>query len=45
MKAEKAKPAKGKEVKPVTKAYTTKYTAKTTNHSNSTNSGRKTIDR
>ena len=45
VKAEKAKPAKGKEVKPVTKAYTTKHTAKTTNHSNSTNSGRKTIDR
>ena len=45
VKAEKAKPAKGKEVKPVTKASTTKHTAKTTNHSNSTNSGRKTIDR
>ena len=45
VKAEKAKAAKGKEVKPVTKASTTKHTAKATNHSNSTNSGRKTIDR
>ena len=45
VKTEKAKPSKGKEVKPVTKASTTKYTAKATNHSNSTNSGRKTIDR
>mgnify|MGYP000941153848 FL=1 len=45
VKAEKAKPAKGKEVKPVTKASITKHTAKATNHSNSTNSGRKTIDR
>ena len=45
VKAEQAKPAKGKEVKPVTKASTTKHTAKATNHSNSTNSGRKTIDR
>lgn len=45
MKAEKAKPAKGKEVKPVTKASTTKHTAKATNHSHSTDNGRKTIDR
>jgi len=45
VKAEKAKPAKGKEVKPVTKASTTKHTAKATNHSHSTDSGRKTIDR
>ena len=37
--------AKGKEVKPVTKASTTKHTAKATNHSHSTDSGRKTIDR
>ena len=45
VKAEKAKPAKGKEVKPVTKASTTKHTAKATNHSHSTDNGRKTIDR
>ena len=45
VKAEKAKPAKGKEVKPVTKASTTKHTAKVTNHSHSTDNGRKTIDR
>ena len=45
VKAGRTKPAKGKEVKPVTKASTTKQAAETTNHSHSTDNGRKTIDR
>ena len=45
VKQEKAKPAKGKEIKPVTKASTTKHIAKHTTNANTTNSGRKTIDR
>ena len=45
VKAEKAKPAKGKEVKPVTKASTTKHTAKATKNTNTSDHGRKTIDR
>lgn len=45
VKQEKAKSAKGKEIKPVTKVSTTKHTAKHTTNANTTNSGRKTIDR
>ena len=45
VKAEKAKLAKGKEVKPVTKASTTKHTAKATKNTNTNDHGRKTIDR
>ena len=45
MKAEKTKPAKGKEVKPVTKASTTKHTANNTKNTNVSDHGRKTIDR